>query len=295
MEITAVEDGGGRGSSPNLEYRGAHQAFTDRWKETDASMCRHSMSFHLLHALRSEFFASYLYLLEKMQLVKLFPVTCEYIKGEKQFYYRAQQFYEDVPASEEGMMGDFVEISNVDLEGSRQFLQRFVGPGKAGTHCALDCGSGIGRVSKGVLLPVFEKMELADMMEHFLLHAHEEYLGNDADRIETYYCYNLQDFTPPKNKYDVVWMQWVACHLTDKDLMNFLMRCKKSLRPNGVIIMKDNMARQGCKLDPIDSSISRHLDIMRTIIAKAGLEVLAVERQDGFPEIIMPVWMIAMK
>lgn len=85
------------------------------------------------------------------------------------------------------------------------------GPGKAGTHCALDCGSGIGRVTKGVLLPVFEKMEMADMMEHFLLHAHEEYLGDDADRIETYYCYNLQEFTPPKNKYDVIWMQWVAC------------------------------------------------------------------------------------
>ncbi|KAF6721990.1 Alpha N-terminal protein methyltransferase 1B [Oryzias melastigma] len=77
--------------------------------------------------------------------------------------------------------------------------------------------------------------------------------------------------------------------------MNFLIRCKKSLRPNGVIIIKDNMARQGCKLDSIDSSISRHLDIMRVIIAKAGLEVLAVERQDGFPDVIMPVWMVAMK
>lgn len=58
--------------------------------------------------------------------VKLFPVTCEYISGEKQFYYRAQRFYEDVPASEEGMMGDFLEISNIDLEGSRDFLKRFV-------------------------------------------------------------------------------------------------------------------------------------------------------------------------
>lgn len=77
--------------------------------------------------------------------------------------------------------------------------------------------------------------------------------------------------------------------------MNFLMRCKKSLRPNGVIIMKDNMARQGCKLDPIDSSISRHLDIMKNIITTAGLEILAIEHQDGFPEVIMPVWMVAMK
>lgn len=84
-------------------------------------------------------------------------------------------------------------------------------------------------------------------------------------------------------------------HLTDKDLMNFLFRCKKSLRPNGVIIIKDNMARQGCKLDSIDSSISRHLDIMKNIIARAGLEILAIEKQEGFPEVIMPVWMIAMK
>lgn len=84
-------------------------------------------------------------------------------------------------------------------------------------------------------------------------------------------------------------------HLTDKDLLNFLIRCKKSLRPNGVIILKENMARQGCKLDPLDSSISRHLDIMRSIVSKAGLEVLAVERQHGFPEVIMPVWMMALK
>lgn len=84
-------------------------------------------------------------------------------------------------------------------------------------------------------------------------------------------------------------------HLTDKDLLNFLIRCKKSLRPNGVIIIKENMARQGCKLDPMDSSISRHLDIMRSIVSKAGLEVLAVERQRGFPEVIMPVWMMALK
>ncbi|KAL1022825.1 hypothetical protein UPYG_G00032850 [Umbra pygmaea] len=272
-----------------------HQAHRDRWKDTDDSMCRHSLSFHLHHTLRMEFFASFLYLLEQTPLVKLFAVTCEKIEGEKQFYYKAQKFYEDVEASEEGMMGDYVEISHVDLEGSRKFLSRFIGPGKAGTKCALDCGSGIGRVAKGVLLPIFETLEMCDMMEAFLLHAHEEYLGDDADRIQTYYCYNLQELAPPSKRYDVIWMQWCACHLTDRDLMQFLMRCKRSLRPNGVIIIKDNMARKGCKLDAIDGSIIRHLDIMREIIFKAGLEVLAVEKQEGFPEIIVPVWMIAMR
>ncbi|KAG5850594.1 N-terminal Xaa-Pro-Lys N-methyltransferase 2 [Anguilla rostrata] len=279
-----------------MEYRGAHQAFRRRWKTTDNDLCKHSMSFVLHNTLRNEFFASYLYLLEQIPLVKLYPVTCEYIDGEKQFYARAQDFYKDVEPSEEGMMGDFIELSPIDLEGSRQFLKKFVGgPGKAGTQRALDCGSGIGRVTKNVLLPVFETMDMADMMEEFLLHAHESYLGSDNERIDVYYCYSLQELTPQVKKYDVIWMQWVACYLTDKDLMEFLIRAKASLKPNGVIIIKDNMARQGCKLDPVDSSIIRHLDIMKCIITKAGLDIIGVEKQEGFPEQMVPIWMIAMQ
>lgn len=68
MEISAEDEN--NSSSPNFEYKAAHQAFRDRWKETDDTMCRHSMSFHLHHTLRSEFFASYLYLVEKIPLGK---------------------------------------------------------------------------------------------------------------------------------------------------------------------------------------------------------------------------------
>ena len=68
MEISVEDDG--RSSSPSFEYKAAHQAVRDRWKETDDTMCRHSMSFHLHHTLRSEFFASYLYLVEKIPLGK---------------------------------------------------------------------------------------------------------------------------------------------------------------------------------------------------------------------------------
>lgn len=60
------EDDGG--STINLQYRAAHQAVRERWRDTDDTMCRHSMSFHLHHTLRSEFFASYLYLVEKIPL-----------------------------------------------------------------------------------------------------------------------------------------------------------------------------------------------------------------------------------
>ncbi|XP_047657904.1 N-terminal Xaa-Pro-Lys N-methyltransferase 2 [Tachysurus fulvidraco] len=162
------------------------------------------------------------------------------------------------------------------------------------TKQALVCGCGSGHVSKGVLFPVFETMELLDMLEDFILHAHECYLGDYADCVETYVLDSLQDFKSPLDRYDVIWMHCVS-HLTDKDLLKFLKGAKESLRPNGVIIIKDNMAQQGCRLDPVDSSLIRHLDIMKSIILKASLTILDLQKQEGFPDIIVPLWLIAMQ
>ncbi|XP_078542970.1 N-terminal Xaa-Pro-Lys N-methyltransferase 2 isoform X3 [Lissotriton helveticus] len=168
------------------------------------------------------------------------------------------------------------------------------GPGKACTGYALDCGSGIGRVSKNVLLPIFDNIELVDMMEPFLEEA-QNYLEEGVDKVEALYCYNLQEFTPVMKKYDVIWMQWVSGYLTDKDFLEFLRRCKSGLRQNGVIILKDNVARDGCRLDPIDNCLIRDIFILRSIIYKAGFTILSEQKQDGFPETLTPIWMIAMQ
>ncbi len=53
------------------------------------------------------------------------------------------------------------------------------------------------------------------MMEEYILHAHEVYLGDYADLVDAYYLYNLQEFTPPTKRYDVIWLQWVACEWMD--------------------------------------------------------------------------------
>uniref|UniRef100_A0A8C9H3Y6 Alpha N-terminal protein methyltransferase 1 n=1 Tax=Piliocolobus tephrosceles TaxID=591936 RepID=A0A8C9H3Y6_9PRIM len=272
---------------------GAHFAFRSRWQKTDDELCRHSMSFILHKAIRNDFFQSYLYLLEKIPLVKLYALTSQVINGEMQFYARAKLFYQEVPATEEGMMGNFIELSSPDIQASRKFLRKFIGgPGRAGTDCALDCGSGIGRVSKHVLLPVFNSVELVDMMESFLLEA-QNYLQVKGDKVESYHCYSLQEFTPPFRRYDVIWIQWVSGHLTDKDLLAFLSR-RDGLKENGVIILKDNVAREGCILDLSDSSVTRDMDILRSLIRKSGLVVLGQEKQDGFPEQYIPVWMFAL-
>ncbi|EMP34532.1 alpha N-terminal protein methyltransferase 1B [Chelonia mydas] len=278
-----------------MDGKGAHLAFKSRWRKTDEELCRHSMSFILHKAIRSDFFQSYLYLLEQLPLVKLYALTSEVINGEMQFYARAKHFYREVPATEEGMMGDYIELSSTDIESSREFLRKFIGgPGKAGTGHALDCGSGIGRVTKHVLLPVFKSVELVDMMENFLAEA-QNYLQGKKDRVKTYYCYSLQEFTPAPQKYDVIWIQWVSGYLTDKDLLEFLIRCQNGLKDNGVVILKDNVAREGCILDPLDSSVIRDLSILRSLVEKSGLIILQQERQEGFPEQCVPVWMLAMQ
>ncbi|XP_049731683.1 N-terminal Xaa-Pro-Lys N-methyltransferase 2 [Elephas maximus indicus] len=277
-----------------MAHLGAHFAFRSRWQKTDDELCRHSMSFILHKAIRNDFFQSYLYLLEKISLVKLYALTSQVIDGEMQFYARAKLFYQEVPATEEGMMGSFIELSNPDVQASQEFLRKFVGgPGKAGTDCALDCGSGIGRVSKHVLLPVFSSVELVDMMEPFLLEA-QNYLQVKGDKVESYHCYSLQEFTPPVRRYDVIWIQWVSGYLTDKDLLAFLSRCRDGLKENGVIILKDNVALEGCVFDLSDSSVTRDMDILQSLIRKSGLVVSGQEKQEGFPEHCIPVWMFAL-
>ncbi|XP_043941206.1 alpha N-terminal protein methyltransferase 1B [Protopterus annectens] len=278
-----------------MEYIGAHLAFKSRWEKTDEEMCRHSMSFILHNAIRTDFFASYLYLLEQIPLVKLYALTSEVIDGEMQFYARAKDFYKDIEASDDGMMGGFTELSDVDIKSSQKFLAKLIeGPCKVGTEFVLDCGSGIGRVSKSVLLPIFSNVELVDMMEHFLVEG-QSYLEDEGEKIEAFYCYSLQDFTPEFRKYDIIWIQWVTGHLTDKHLLEFLIHCKCALRENGVIVIKDNVARHGCRLDPVDSSVIRDINILHTIIRKSGMDVLYAEKQKGFPEVCVPVWMLAVQ
>ncbi|KAM4860598.1 N-terminal Xaa-Pro-Lys N-methyltransferase 2 isoform 1-T1 [Thomomys bottae] len=258
-----------------MSHLGAHFAFRSRWQKTDDELCRHSMSFILHKAIRHDFFQSYLYLLEKIPLVKLYALTSQVIDGEMQFYARAKLFYQEVPATEEGMMGNFIELSNPDIQASCEFLRKFVGgPGRAGTDCALDCGSGIGRVSKHVLLPVFNSVDLVDMMESFLLEA-QNYLQMRGDKVEGYHCSSLQEFAPSFGRYDVIWIQWVSA--------------------NGVIILKDNVAREGCIFDLSDSSVTRDMDILQSLIRKSGLVVLGQQKQEGFPEQCIPVWMFALQ
>lgn len=217
-------------------------------------------------------------------------------ENQTTFYHNAEDYWRDVAPTVDGMLGGYGSISSIDLNGSKAFLQKFLGDGEGKTSpgCALDCGAGIGRITKRLLLPLFKTVDLVDVTQEFLDKA-RTYLGEDNKRVGNYFCCGLQDFKPECGRYDVIWIQWVIGHLTDSHLIEFLKRCKDALRPNGLIVIKDNVSYEGVVPDEVDSSVCRDLHIVHSLVAKAGLRIVHEEQQMNFPKEIYQVHTIALR
>ncbi|KAM9840893.1 N-terminal Xaa-Pro-Lys N-methyltransferase 1 [Aulostomus maculatus] len=218
------------------------------------------------------------------------------VENEASFYSNAEDYWREVPATVDGMLGGYGSISSIDISGSKAFLQKFLGEGEGKTRagCALDCGAGIGRITKRLLLPLFSTVDLVDVTQEFLDKA-KTYLGEDGKRVGHYFCCGLQEFIPESERYDVIWIQWVIGHLTDDHLVEFLQRCHKALRPNGLIVIKDNVSYEGVVLDEVDSSVCRDLEIVHRLVSRAGLRIVHEEQQINFPKEIYQVHTLALR
>ena len=113
-------------------------------------------------------------------------------------------------------------------------------------------------------------------------------------RIPNIYTMGLQTFDPPPACYDCIWIQWVVGHLTDEDFVTFLERCKRGLKPGGVIVIKDNVAGDVPVYDDEDSSVTRTGKELHRIFKKADAKVRKIEVQKGFPTDLFKVNMYAL-
>lgn len=72
-------------------------------------------------------------------------MTSEVIEDEKQFYSKAKTYWKQIPPTVDGMLGGYGHISNIDLNSSRKFLQRFLRVGRFAVLSRRGCGSLVGQ------------------------------------------------------------------------------------------------------------------------------------------------------
>jgi len=213
------------------------------------------------------------------------------------WYRSAYDYWEDesmCDISDDGVLQGFGALTPADTVGSNAFLdtlQNMIPELQLGV--VADCGAGIGRVAKNLLLPRFQCVHLVEQSPR-LLAAAPEYVGAEYKDKIVCIVQGLQDFDPAPQTYDVVWIQWVIGHLHDLDFIKFFRKCVQGLKQNGVIVLKDNTSGdQTFMVDKDDSSVSRSRNYIKLLTRLAGLEVIAEEQQAGFPEELFPVYMFA--
>lgn len=226
------------------------------------------------------------------------PTVAEFFQSPG-FYQNAQHYWSQIPPTIDGMLGGLSVIDTTDVGGSIQFLIDLLKmrPPIDRKH-ALDCGAGIGRVTKNVLIRFFQTVDLVEQDTNFVQKANENLSDNGKliKNIGTIFNVGLQNFTPTANTYNVIWCQWVLGHLTDDDLIAFLKRCIAGLTTNGCIIIKENFTSSSdfC-IDAVDSSVTRSLPITKSILESVNLRIVKIVKQTNFIQGLFPVYTIACK
>ncbi|CAK9008913.1 unnamed protein product [Durusdinium trenchii] len=185
------------------------------------------------------------------------------------WYQKAADHWAAQAATLDGVLGGFPETSEPDLRESRRRSRhrrprgaRTAKPSETRDRLGLRRWNWTGRAA---LDRRFERVDLVEPNDRLLEEAKKQapapspegnwlrHLGEAPDspqpavgaRAERLIASSLEKFEPEEGRYDVIWAQWVLLYLTDEDLVAFLQRCKKGLRPNGMIFVKENVVIEG--------------------------------------------------
>lgn len=228
---------------------------------------------------------------------------------KEQWYARAVNYWDQQAATVDGVLGGYGHVSPADIRESERFLLRCFGKRLKAAGMgeqplvALDCGSGVGRIAEQLLLQHFQEVDLIEPSEHLLQTAKQNLAGPNrsrkfpaAHRAVNFFQMGLQDFTPEPQRYDVFWVQWCLMYLTDDDVLEWLARCSSSLRPGGLIVVKENLSTVSrYEIDQDDASVARSDDYLRELFKKAELKLLYSAMQKGFDEGLLKVRMYALR
>jgi len=208
-------------------------------------------------------------------------------------------YWSSVTTDNAGVLGGYPHVSRVDLQGSTTFLAKLrrkssVFPTSRLLSRTVDCGAGIGRVTKGVLVKVAEVVDVVEPVVQLTGVITEGVEFGELRRlgkVGEVYNVGLEDWTP-RYAYPLIWTQWCLGQLNDEQLVDFFGRAKGGLEGGGWIVVKENMCTEESGedlFDETDSSVTRTDRKFRSLFARAGLKIVATEVQRGMPKELYPV------
>ncbi|KAK2077977.1 hypothetical protein QBZ16_003845 [Prototheca wickerhamii] len=159
-------------------------------------------------------------------------VEANRLSGEgPQWYRQAVDYWDSQEASDNGVLGGFEELTEVDIADSKKFIL---------------------------------KVDLVEPSAHLLEQARTQFSKRSlrdgipaGHRVVNYYQVGLEQFEPEQGRYDMIWVQWALLYLTDDDVVRFFERCGKALKPGGMLLCKENVSAEGFVVDRSDLSITR--------------------------------------
>lgn len=212
----------------------------------------------------------------------------------------ALKYWNSISTTVDGMLGGYPEISRTDLKGSANFLAKLRRERPSSAQESLtrgvDCGAGIGRVTAGFLSTVCEIVDVAEPVEKFANEVKGMKMAGEG-KVGNVYVTGLEDWEPDE-RYDLIWNQWCLGHLTDKQLVTYLEKCKKAVTNDGWIVVKENMSTNvdgEDVFDETDSSVTRTNEKFQQLFKEAGMRCCKTELQKGFPQGLYPVRFYALK
>jgi len=216
--------------------------------------------------------------------------------ADTDIYEKAEAYWSETASNVDGMLGGFEQLHVPDINASKVFLMDLKKKNQFSEFgTALDCGAGIGRITKHLLLPLFKNVDMVDVTSKFIEKS-DEYIGPSCSRVQNRFVEGLQTFEPQAKHYDIIWIQWVIGHLTDEDCLKFFQRCKDGLTENGCIILKDNHSSgQTRDFDDTDYSWTRTKSEYLSLFEQAGLNIVSDKKQNNFPKDMYQVRMYALK
>ena len=209
--------------------------------------------------------------------------------AERDWYEKTRRYWADVEPTINGVLGGMEHVHDCDIQESRNFLESLP---RVGRERALDCGAGIGRISKNLLCPMFRVTDVMERSQHMLAAAKA---ALPPESVGEFIAESMEEAVL-RNTYDVIVLQWVAAYLKDEDLVSFLSRCKDALKTNGIVYIKDNVASDNhLFINEEDFSRIRPDSHYKLIFRESGMTCVKEARQQRWPRDLCQARMYALQ